>query len=118
MAAESNDFKAIAAQKRLLSGSKDRNLPLENELFDCPRLECREPETRGTSIFCNPEKRCLFRRRTCKHLTSCFAEIISRARDGCYEQAYQRKEKKSAKSGATRKARRDFDWPQVCPTLR
>src|SRR6266436_4957275 len=42
--------------------------------FDCPRLECREPETRGIPIFCNPEKRCLSRRRTCKHLTSCFAK--------------------------------------------
>src|SRR5271165_6421063 len=28
----------------------------------------------GTPIFCNPEKRCLSRRRTCKHLTSCFAK--------------------------------------------
>ena len=71
MAAASNDFKAIAAQKRLLPDSKYRSLPLENALFDCPRLECREPETRGTPIFCNPEKRCLSRRRTCKHLRAC-----------------------------------------------
>ncbi len=74
MAEPANDFKAIAAQKRLLPDSKYRNLPLENALFDCPRLECREPETRGIPIFCNPEKRCLSRRRTCKHLTSCFAK--------------------------------------------
>jgi hypothetical protein len=33
-----------------------------------------EPETRGIPIFCNPEKRCLFRRLTSKHLTSCFAK--------------------------------------------
>src|SRR6266436_4895617 len=42
--------------------------------FDCPRLECMEPETRGIPIFCNPEKRCLSCRLTCKHLTSCFAK--------------------------------------------
>ena len=64
MAAAANDFKAIAAQKRLLPDSKYRS----------PRLECREPETRGIPIFCNPEKRCLSRRRTRKHLTSCFAK--------------------------------------------
>jgi hypothetical protein len=33
-----------------------------------------EPETRGISIFCNPEKRYLSRRRTCKYLTQCFAK--------------------------------------------
>jgi len=53
MAAAANDFKAIAAQKRLLPDSKYRSLPLENALFDCPRLECTEPETRATPIFCN-----------------------------------------------------------------
>jgi hypothetical protein len=51
MAAASNDFKAIAAQKRLLPDSKYRNLPLENALFDCPRLEFREPETRAPRFF-------------------------------------------------------------------
>jgi hypothetical protein len=44
MAAAANDFKAIAAQKRLLPDSKYRSLPLENAIFDCPRLECTEPE--------------------------------------------------------------------------
>ena len=33
MAAASSDFKAIAAQKRLLPDSKYRNLPLENALL-------------------------------------------------------------------------------------
>jgi hypothetical protein len=67
MAAASNDFKAIAAQKRSKPSAR-------KWAFHCPRLESREPETRGIPIFCNPEKRCLSRRRTCKHLTSCFAK--------------------------------------------
>jgi hypothetical protein len=55
MAAAANDFKAIAAQKRLLPDSKYRSLPLENALFDCPSLECTEPESRGIPIFCSPK---------------------------------------------------------------
>ena len=88
MAAASNDFKAIAAQKRLLPDSKYRNLPLENALFDCPRLECREPETRGTPMFCNPEKRLPFSSSDVQTSNLMLRKIISRARDGCYEQAY------------------------------
>jgi hypothetical protein len=50
MAATSNDFKAIAAQKHLRPDSKCRNLPLKNAPFDCPRLESKEPETRGCTL--------------------------------------------------------------------
>src|SRR5208282_4462506 len=56
MAAAANDFKAIAAQKHLLPDSKYRNIPLENALFDCPRLECREPEDPGHLDFLQPGK--------------------------------------------------------------
>src|SRR6266446_6434235 len=121
MAEPANDFKAIAAQKRLLPDSKYRSLPLGNALFDCPRLEFREPETQGTPIFCNPKKRCLSRRRTCKHLTSCFAKSfleLEAAAMSKRTREKKRKEKKSAKSGATRKARRDFDRPKVRKILR
>ena len=72
MAAAANDFKAIAAPKRLLTDSKYRSLPLKNALFDRPRLEWnRRP---GAPQFFATRKTCLSRRRKCKHLTSCFAK--------------------------------------------
>jgi len=87
MAAVSNDFKAIATQKRLLPDSKYRNLPLENALFDCPRLECREPEP-GHPDFLQPGKTLPFSSSDVQTSNLMLRKIISRARDGCYEQAY------------------------------
>src|SRR5271165_2957696 len=63
--------------------------------FDCPRLECREPETRGIPIFCNPEKRCLSRRRTCKHLTSCFAKSFLELQTAAMSKRTREKKRKA-----------------------
>src|SRR5208337_2198929 len=49
----------------------------------------------GTPIFCNPEKRCLSRRRTCKHLTSCFAKSFLELETAAMSKRTREKERKA-----------------------